>query len=268
MTKNFPELNITPDDEKKMENLLGRVQEILQEDEQKMEGLVIKAKEILERATEESKNQENAKAFAEIQPINEELLENREDISEAEIEEMNDIGKAAADLYKEIVNEILNEKGDVLTNVEKNSLNELFHKVLIEELPELGLSIEEKATDFKGRILKDMVAVKATPYKTDREFILNLWLNPAIEALSLPQRWNVERFEKELEENGILPKGTVKRALAREYKNYIKRYGDRDGFWQKALSELGNIDPLTDEEAKELMRKIIRQEYMKRFESD
>lgn len=245
----FPELVPTPEDEQKMESLVGKAKEIVGEDERKMETLIGDAKEILERAAQEKREGKNAEALADLNSLDEEDFLEDDDREYLET------------LLKELKERMFDEKSNFYTNVERGSLNEVYYRTLVEEAPELGLSINETAETMDGEILKNRIAVEATPYKTDREFIFRLSNNPLIHALKYPDLVDKDKAEK-LEEEGVLPKGIHDRALARRYKDYFERFNNKK--WQELMFKLG-VEPLSDEEARELMSGVIKEEYKKRF---
>lgn len=290
MNEIFPRVNPRPEDEKKMEHVLYQAKEILanavaddrekkinvekknknfpkldpmSDDEEKMEHVLHEVKEILTRATEDDKNRKNEKAAAEFNFFHDEYEEHDEDffgddkISSKELEEMKNT-------LEKLQGELLDESSDFYTNVDKGSVDELFYKTLAEEIPSLNISLDEKAVDIDGLPLKDHVAVKTIPYKTDRVFLSGLEHNPAIHALKHP-KYCSEEEKKELEELGILPKNFVDRALAKEYEFRIKKWPDSENFWREQLARLGNVTSFSDEEIQEIMRKVILDEFKKRL---
>ena len=153
----------------------------------------------------------------------------------------------------------------------KGSSDQKFFEILIDEVPDIGISIVERDAFPSRSINPHCVAIKATPYKTDRIFLSKLELSPVIQLLRSP--WFSRNLGKKLEDEGTLAKGTTDRVLARAYQNDINELkallADGPDFKlqkelensQKLLTELGNVKPFSDEEVETLMRDTIREEY-------
>jgi hypothetical protein len=157
---------------------------------------------------------------------------------------------------------MLDETSDFLTNIEKGTLLELYYKTLLEERPDLGLSFEESATDPKGRPLPGVIAVKAIPFKTDRNFIDDLRGNPVILLFTEPHATaeDKERLGAKLEEMAVLPRGTTERLLSREYNDRLERIPEMKDVFDERYAKYVNTRPLSDQEIKDFLRKEIREE--------
>ncbi len=167
---------------------------------------------------------------------------------------------------------------DYYSNAEKDSWDEMFFKTVIEEVPDLGISIEEKINNTKYKIKPNSVIIKAMPYKTDRMFLRKLEINPVIDLLKNP--WSIEEIGEDLEEKGLIRAGTTNRICARYYAKELaedKKRFEEDPTpelkiaideLQKTLNQLGDVEPLSDQEAKEMMIDVISQEYKKKFTND
>ena len=134
----FNSNNITPEDEKNMDNLAEQAKDILGQ-----------------------KNYSNES--------NDKELEDESDLpSKEEIEsEIN-----------ELTNQLLDDKSDFLTTTQKGSIGEIFFRILIKELPELGLSISDTEEEaFRGT---GFLSVKTQPFKTDRHFIYELMFDDPV----------------------------------------------------------------------------------------
>lgn len=285
MSETFPKVNPTPEDEKKMDKVLYRAKEILanavaddmekekngfsefnsvSENKEKTESILNEVKEILARAAEDDEKRKKEQAFEELCSIDdnyeEDLWEEEDKPSKEEIREMEDT-------LKRITKELKDESSDFYTNVDKGSTDELFFRTLAEEVPSLNLSVSEEAFDKDGHLLKNHIAIKTVPYKTDREFISDLADNDLIHILRHPDFYS-EKDIKELEESGEIPKNFYRRALAKQYEFCVKKWPSSADFWKGEIAELGDIIPFSDEEIQEIMRKVILDEFKKRLNGD
>ena len=176
--------------------------------------------------------------------------------------------QAKASLEK-LNDELLNDSRDFLTNTERGSESEIFFRTLAEEIPDLGVSIDEKALSPDGKQLKNYIAIKTVPLKTDRQFIQDLKENPVISLylhrLAVRSKTEKEELGINLEKMGLLPKGITERLLCRWHKKDMKEHPDIKKIWEENKSRFENIKPLSDEEIKEFMRKTIRDEYNKKI---
>lgn len=228
MKENSTEGNLNSKDKKKMKDLLNKAKDILNENHNNQET-------IENNSNKKLSLEEKAKAMANLDKINYQLLE---------------------------------DESDFLTNTEKGTGAEIFFKTLVEEIPELGLSIEQ-ATAPDGRPLSNYIAIKTTPFKTDRHFIDGLDKNQIISLFTYPLakgEKNLEESGFELERKGILPKGMTERFLCRLYEESIKKHPDilknKKG---KQFIRFQNIEPLSDQEMQDLIRQAIREEYNKKI---
>jgi|GEM_PF-2040138 len=284
MSENFPKINPKPEDEKKMDEVLYRAKEILadavaddieneknnfskpdsmQEDKEKTEGILNEVKEILARAAEDDEKRKKDQALEEFNSIDNKYEEDFWEDNKPSKEEI----KEMQDAIKRIEKELKDESSDLYTNIDRDSIDELFYRTLAEEVPSLNLSISEEAFDMDNHLLKSCVAVKTVPYKTDREFISDLIDNNIIHILKHPEFYS-EKDIKELEESGEIQKNFYCRALVKQYEFYTKKWPDRADFWKGKIRELGNIIPFSDEEIQEIMRKTILKEFKARLNMD
>lgn len=289
MNEAFPRGNPTPKDEEKMERVLYRAKEILAdavaddrekkisiekgnkyffkldptlEDEEKMKDILNEAKEILARATEDDEKRKKEEALKEFDFVNDnydDFLEDKKPFKE-ELQEIENT-------MERITKELKDEGSDFYTNTDRGSVYELFFRTLAEEVPSLNLFISEEAFDINGHPLKDCVAIKTIPYKTDREFIFDLDDNDVIHILKHPEFYSKEDI-KELEKSGEISKDFYRRALAKQYEFYIKKWPDSADFWKREITKLGDIIPFSDEEIKEIMKKMILKEFKARLNMD
>ena len=167
------------------------------------------------------------------------------------------------------------ESSDYYSDAEKDSWDEMFFKTVIEEVPDLGISIEEKINDTTYKNKPNSVVIKAMPYKTDRFFLRKLEINPVIDLLKNP--WSIEEIGEDLEEKGLIRAGTTNRICARYYAKELaedkKRFEEHPtpeletaiDELERMLAQLGNVEPLSDQEAKEIMINVIKKEYEKKF---
>src|ERR1035437_384449 len=200
------------------------------EDNKKMESLLNQAKDILlKQASRSIKNKD----------------------SEAPIEKREDS-------LSELNKKLLDNKSDFLTNVEKGDNDEIFFRTLAEEIPDLGLFVDEEA-EANGELLPNYIAIKTTPFKTDRQFIFDLLHHPIITLLeNSAKSWkDKEELGVSLEKEGLLPKGTTDRLLSKDYKYKIIRHPDLKQIFEERYAKYKNLEPLSDEEIKEFMRKVI-----------
>jgi hypothetical protein len=266
----FGKFNRKPEDEERMEANLNQAREILNEDERTMEGLVAQAKNILERASEHSERGEREEAAAEYKVAREQFDEFDDDLIEGEVEKTEK-------MLEELNERLLDESSSFYTNVDKGSVSELFYRTVMEEVPDSGISINETVRMPKtGETLDKCVAVETVPYKTDRTFLFELGENPVIQVLKFPEF--SRDLGKQLEEQGLLPPGTTDKGLARYYRfNYqgcleiAGRYEDKENIWKenaaywKGLMDKLGAEPISNDEAKELMRTVIREVYRKKL---
>ncbi len=236
----------TPEDAQNMDALVARAKAILQ-DESAMATLGEKARKILEQLVMDVEN--NLTEVADGIP---ELLTDEDYIAElekflAKIEERDD------------------QNSSFLINIDKGSPEEIFYKVFIEEVPDSGVSINPQAEARDGTPQPHLAAIETVPYKTDREFIVNLCADPMVQILEKPSMPRVLRLQKELEQQGLFPTDLYKRSLRREYEHNMQ-IGDKDR-WQKAIESegLSNIEPISDQEVADMMRKVIREAYKKKL---
>jgi len=166
-----------------------------------------------------------------------------------------------------LTKELKDESSDFYTNVDRNSVGGLFYRTLAEEVPSLNLSIDEEAFDRDGHLLKNCIAIKTVPYKTDREFIGDLYNNEIIHILISPEYCSKEDI-KELEKSGVIPKDFHRRALAKQYEFYMKEWPNSADFWKEEIRELGDITPFSNEEIQEIMKKSILKEFKARLNMD
>lgn len=175
------------------------------------------------------------------------------------------LGEASKTPKEEIGKKLLDNKKDFLINTEKGSTFELLVEAIIEELPDSGISITEESPDKD--LSKEYVSIKATPSKTNREFIYNLMQNPIYKIIDEPLRNNPKG--KEMETQGLLPKGITDR-LASKYYHYkadtSPTQGSKEVWLNYLTNEVGNASPCTNEELKELFKKIIKNENNRKFE--
>ncbi len=290
MNEIFPKVNPTPGDEKKMEQVLYKAKEILAdavaddrekrvniekgnknfpkldstpEDEEKMESILNEAREILACAEEDDEKRKREQALEEFNFIDGKYAEDFWEDNKPSKEELQEIGNT----IKRIEKELKDESSDFYTNTEKGSVSELFFKTLAEEIPSLDISIDENAVDMNGVLLSNYVAVRTVPYKTDREFIWDLYHNETIHTLVSPEYSSQEDI-KELEKSGVIPKDFHHRALVKQYEFYAKKWPDSADFWKGEIAELGDVIPFSNEEIQEIMRKIILDEFKKRLNGD
>ncbi len=289
MNEIFPKVNPTPGDEKKMEQVLYKAKEILAdvvaddrekkintekvnenfpklnptpEDEEKMEDVFNEAKMILTRAAEDDKKRKNKQALEEFDLIDDNYDKDFLEDDKPSKEELEEIENTV----KKIEKELKDESSDFYTNTDRGSVDELFYRTLAEEVPSLNLSISEEAFDMDDHLLKNCVAVKTVPYKTDREFVFDLADNDIIYALRNPEFYP-EKKVKELEKSGKVPKDFYRRAVARQYEYYAKKWPD-DSLWQERFAKFKDVTPFSDEEIREIMRKIILEELKERLNGD
>jgi len=162
---------------------------------------------------------------------------------------------------------LMDDKSDLLLNIEKGSNTEIYYKILMEEIPDLGLSFDQKAVDIKGRPVPSYIAVKAVPFKTDRIFIDDLRHNQVISLFTNPvyTAEDKERLGYKLEKIALLPKGTTAFLLARDLRDNIKKYPDMKDILEKRYGKYKTFEPLSDGEIKAFLRKEIREEYENKF---
>ncbi len=293
MGETFEQVGPTPRDEEKMEQVL------YDRDEEKMEQVLYEAKEILANAVADEKDKKNfleSNAIPEDKERTESILSEVRNIlacaaeddekrrNDQALEELNflddrydddfleDVGISESELeemsnmVETIEKELLDESSDFYTNVVKGSVDELFYETLAQEIPSLNLSLDDKAVDIFGWALENHIRVKTVPYNTNREFIRFLEeKNTVIKTLRSPGFSTEEDLEElhDLEEKGIIPKNFHRRAHAKEYEFYIKRWPDNADFWNKRIAKLGDITAFSDEEAREIMKKVILEEFKK-----
>jgi hypothetical protein len=157
----------------------------------------------------------------------------------------------------------LDETSDFLINIPKDTTEEIYYRLLAEELPDLGLSFDDLALDPKGRPIKGAIAIKAVPFKTDREFINRLRGNQVITLLTEPSFSSEvkEKFGIKLESWAVLPAGKTARLLSRDYEERIKKFPEMKKVFDGRYAKYKDIRPLSDEEIKDMLRKEIREEY-------
>ncbi len=265
MVKYSPEeyqsLNLSGDDSKNMESLSQAAEKILEADEERAEELIISTGQ--ERLVREAKK----------------ILYHTRDKQNHIIAEAKYLANENIPSEPILLKEQLDQESEYFSNAWKDSWSQKFYELVIEEVPNIGLSIVNREEFPDKTINKHCVAIKATPYKTDRLFLCDLELNPVIYFLRNP--WFSKSLGKELEDKDVLPLGTTERVLANAYqkniadlKAYITEYGSNPKTEeeikrnQKHLAELGDVVPFSDEEAQELMREIIREEYHKNLLDD
>ena len=225
------------------------------EDIAKMEAQVTEAKEILEdQALKE-----------EADDINAQIQARREELAEQHNEDEGDILEPGASGTR-LEQSMAEERSNFWTHVEKGGMSEVFYKVLMEELPGEGLSFNPGVKREDGTVDPDYVTVQTTPFKTDREFIDALAEHPAIELLLYPTIVDAQKRAQELESQGVLPAGTLPRALRRFYEDRIA-HEENKKLWQDAIrkTELRNAVPLSNAELEEIIRHIVQQEYRKKL---
>jgi|GEM_PF-4896278 len=238
-------LDLKPEDSGAMKKLSQNAEEVLKKEEEiaVADSLVSKAKEILNEASKEGTIEDN---------------------DQEEIEFFND----------EVENKLFDDSSDFYTAVNKGSLREVFYKTVAEEIPELGITVDENAIAPDGSPLESFqTGVKTTPFKTDRNFLHQLGELPVIHALN---GFENRDMIQDLEKKGILPTGMTDRIYARNYQESIKYLQDNlqkttnreliksaINNFQEESSQLGNVVPLSNEEAQEIMRQAIQEEYKK-----
>ena len=138
----------------------------------------------------------------------------------------------------------------------------LLYEMIMDEMPELGLSFSKEDAD--GYPLENIgsIAIKATPKVTDREFIERLHENPMIRFLVDASVNEKEEIGRQLEDEGILSRGATERFLLRTYNKEEKKYPNTYEYQKNALSD---VQPMSDEEVSELMRSVLLDEQRKRM---
>jgi len=237
--------------------------EYLDKDSKKMIELSEKARNILKNINQQSLDDTNQKRVVEEAKI----ILARSDITQRQI-----IRETKRILKRESMEEPnesseFDEASDCYSNVLKNTTDELFFKTISEELPDLGVSLEEN---------KDKLGsfdVKVIPHKTDKLFLGSLEFNHVIEFLRFP--WNLESLGKKLEGDKLLASGITERVMKKVYQeeladnkyflehNPSKEIVQEIQHCEKQLARFEDITPITNEEIKEIMKNIIKKEYEK-----
>ena len=213
---------------------------INEEDIQNMGALLGSANQVLDGAVKKEKMK------AEISGL----------ITKSDLEELDAI-------KQRVINREMDDTSDFLSNIFANSEQELFFRTLIDEVPNLGLSISTEAKDIAGKIQPGLLGIKTQPYKTDRLFLSKLTDNPAIKFLMLPT--SLEKEGRDLEAAGVLPQGTVDSILSRHFNVIKKEMSPKalNSFYKEEVEQFKNIPPISDEDLQDLMRKYINEEYRK-----
>ena len=249
------EQNLSPEEAGKMDALLQHANEILH-DEEVMDNLSAEARDLADAVVEDL---ETNNLIAADQGLMEMTSGDAGVINDDELEaEINQ-------LYQEAKEKLLDESQTFLTNIDKGSAEEVFYKVLVDEIPDIGISIKTEAKGSSGKQLANMSAVEATPFKIDREFIQSLVSEPLLRVLRSPHMPLAQRFAKEFVDQGVLTSDMYQRLLRREFDTQMI-VGDKD-FIQKEIETRGltDVSPITDQEIEDLVRPVIRQAYNKKL---
>lgn len=163
----------------------------------------------------------------------------------------------------------MDERNPFWERVESGSAREILYRVIEEEFPEFHICIA------RGSQKKNDLVVEVAPYETDREALLDLMENSIVKTLLIRDgRGDVFETGLRLEDEGILPAMTTKRALARFYRHEIdvlretvKEKGkegapleySQANEYEAMLRDLG-LPPLADGDLRKLFAIAIRQE--------
>ncbi len=258
MLKYSPEeysaLNLTKKDSESMKNITEKTREILNEVWQKTE-------KYLDKDNQEKVLQQARKIL-----IDSAAAEETPEIDLAEIWEQ---------VWTEIPEE-LDNSSEVYSGAWKGSREEMFFQLIMEEIPSLEISIDEDGSKYPSRAYRpNDIVIKAIPYKTDRVFLYKLERHPAISFLRYPHIFNAP-FGKRLEQDGFLPKDMAEPILKKDFLDHIDYYkkelaADATdatasrllGHFEEKLSEVQNTKSISEEEVREIMRKIIQDEFRK-----
>lgn len=175
------------------------------------------------------------------------------------------LGEDPAAALEKLEAKLLDDSSDHYTNIDQGTLDELFFRTLMEEVPELKLSLDDEATNIDGERLDGYLAVRTAPFRTDRVFLHDICNHPVMRFLTTLTPIRKRGFQ--LERDGMLPAGMGDRVVARNIEELLSTTepGKTRDILERELADMRNPAPITDAEAEAIMREVIREEYKKKL---
>lgn len=157
-------------------------------------------------------------------------------------------------------------EGFVMNTLRGSATEQLF-TVLKDYYPELGVKINDEATDANSNRVWEMVGIWMDPNQKAKiaPSLEEMLLDDAVFTLFNGEIEEGDVFEvlgQELEEFGVLPSGATQRIIARTHKVLMDRYSGYVGkgfnveLNRSRFEKLG-VEPYTDEEVQELFLRSV-----------